>query len=87
MPRQWDLGEFNQKGGVATRWGSKEELIRACETAKQYGLDILIDAVLNVSYTAPEFCLILTIVSINMAETQRSRPRLSLHIHKTASKT
>ncbi|XP_006459524.1 hypothetical protein AGABI2DRAFT_184188 [Agaricus bisporus var. bisporus H97] len=43
----WDLGEFNQKGGVATRWGSKEELIRACETAKQCGLDILIDAVLN----------------------------------------
>ncbi|KXN84750.1 Glucan 1,4-alpha-maltohexaosidase [Leucoagaricus sp. SymC.cos] len=43
----WDLGEFNQKGTVATRWGTKQELLRACRSAKQQGLDVLIDAVLN----------------------------------------
>ncbi|KAJ3567408.1 hypothetical protein NP233_g6388 [Leucocoprinus birnbaumii] len=43
----WDLGEFNQKGSISTRWGSREELIQACQVARQHGLDILIDAVLN----------------------------------------
>ncbi|KIM84842.1 glycoside hydrolase family 13 protein [Piloderma croceum F 1598] len=43
----WDLGEFDQKGSVATRWGTKEELLQACNVAKQNKLDILIDAVLN----------------------------------------
>ncbi|PVF95845.1 thermostable alpha-amylase [Serendipita vermifera] len=43
----WDLGEFNQKGGVATRWGTKGELIAAIKTAKEQGIDILVDAVLN----------------------------------------
>jgi len=46
---QWDLGEFNQKGTVATRWGTREEFLQACETAKIHGIDVLIDAVLNVS--------------------------------------
>ncbi|KAL1741101.1 glycoside hydrolase superfamily [Schizophyllum fasciatum] len=43
----WDLGEFDQKGMVRTRWGSKEELLRACHTAKQVKVDIIVDAVLN----------------------------------------
>ncbi|KAG6897045.1 hypothetical protein C0992_004454 [Termitomyces sp. T32_za158] len=44
----WDLGEFKQKEVVETRWGSKEELLSACNAAKDSGVDILIDAVLNV---------------------------------------
>ncbi|CCM01404.1 uncharacterized protein FIBRA_03455 [Fibroporia radiculosa] len=43
----WDLGEFYQKGTVATRWGTKDELVRAVETAKAHGIDVLIDAILN----------------------------------------
>ncbi|EIW84269.1 glycoside hydrolase family 13 protein [Coniophora puteana RWD-64-598 SS2] len=43
----WDLGEFDQKGTVATRWGTREELLDACKTAKEHQLLILIDAVLN----------------------------------------
>ncbi|KAF9450894.1 glycoside hydrolase family 13 protein [Macrolepiota fuliginosa MF-IS2] len=43
----WDLGEFDQKGTMATRWGSREELLEACKVAKRYRLDILVDAVLN----------------------------------------
>ncbi|PSR75546.1 hypothetical protein PHLCEN_2v9026 [Hermanssonia centrifuga] len=44
---KWDLGEFNQKGTVATRWGSKDEFVQAIATAKAHGIDVLIDAVLN----------------------------------------
>jgi len=50
---QWDLGEFDQKGSVGTRWGSMQELTQACQLAKQHGLDILVDAVLNVSLESP----------------------------------
>lgn len=47
---QWDLGEFNQKGAVATRWGSKEELVHAVAVAKRRGIDVIIDAVVNVCH-------------------------------------
>jgi len=43
----WDLGEFNQKGTIRTRWGTKQELLQACQTAQQVGIDIIVDAVLN----------------------------------------
>ncbi|KAI0749357.1 alpha amylase [Daedaleopsis nitida] len=43
----WDLGEFYQKGTIPTRWGTKEELVRAVAAAKSHGIDVLIDAVLN----------------------------------------
>ncbi|CAA7267009.1 unnamed protein product [Cyclocybe aegerita] len=43
----WDLGEFDQKGTVKTRWGTREEYLQACKVAKEHGIDILIDAVLN----------------------------------------
>ncbi|KDQ59237.1 glycoside hydrolase family 13 protein [Jaapia argillacea MUCL 33604] len=43
----WDLGEFQQKGTIATRWGTKEDLQSAVATARLHGIDILIDAVLN----------------------------------------
>ncbi|TFK40368.1 glycoside hydrolase family 13 protein [Crucibulum laeve] len=43
----WDLGEFNHKGTIKTRWGTKEEFLSACKVAQEHGIDILIDAVLN----------------------------------------
>ncbi|KAJ7494749.1 glycoside hydrolase family 13 protein [Mycena galericulata] len=43
----WDLGEFDQKGTVKTRWGTREELLKACQVAISHGVDIIIDAVLN----------------------------------------
>jgi alpha-amylase len=33
---------------VNTRWGSKSELIEAVTVARNHGIDVLIDAVLNV---------------------------------------
>ena len=44
----FDLGEFDQKGTIATRWGTKDELLHAVSVAKAHGIDVLIDAVLNV---------------------------------------
>lgn len=35
---------------MTTRWGSREELLEACKVAKRCKLDILVDAVLNVSF-------------------------------------
>ncbi|KAF8183952.1 glycoside hydrolase family 13 protein [Pholiota molesta] len=43
----WDLGEFDQKGSIRTRWGTRDEFLQACKVAKEHGIDILIDAVLN----------------------------------------
>ncbi|KAL4071996.1 glycoside hydrolase family 13 protein [Scleroderma citrinum] len=43
----WDLGEFDQKAGVATRWGTKDQLTRACSIARQHGIGPVITAVLN----------------------------------------
>ncbi|KAK4162986.1 alpha-amylase [Cladorrhinum sp. PSN259] len=43
----YDLGEFDQKGTVATKWGTKEELVKLCQTAKDHGVGIYWDAVLN----------------------------------------
>ncbi|KAL7415245.1 glycoside hydrolase superfamily [Mrakia frigida] len=43
----YDLGEFDQKGGVRTHWGTKDELVSAIKTAKANGVISYIDAVLN----------------------------------------
>ncbi|KAJ6532771.1 alpha-amylase [Mycena vulgaris] len=43
----YDLGEFDQKGGRRTNWGTKEELIAAIKKAKEYGIVSYVDAVLN----------------------------------------
>ncbi|EGN99260.1 glycoside hydrolase family 13 protein [Serpula lacrymans var. lacrymans S7.3] len=43
----WDIGEFDQKDTIATRWGTKDELLQACAVARQHGIGVVIDAVLN----------------------------------------
>ncbi|CAJ2512069.1 Uu.00g076940.m01.CDS01 [Anthostomella pinea] len=48
----YDLGEFDQKGSTATKWGSYDELMKLCETAKKTGLCIYFDAVLNHRFAA-----------------------------------
>lgn len=34
----WDLGEFDQKGSIRTKYGTKGELIEAISTAKSNGI-------------------------------------------------
>lgn len=43
----YDLGEFNQKGEVRTKYGRKEELQRAIKSAHNAGLQVYGDVVLN----------------------------------------
>ena len=44
---RYDLGEFDQKGTVRTKYGTKDEYIQAVQTVKQSGIDVYADVVLN----------------------------------------
>ncbi|KAG9049562.1 hypothetical protein FS837_009900 [Tulasnella sp. UAMH 9824] len=48
----WDLGEFDQKAGRRTKYGTKEELLALLQTANDHGLVCYIDAVLNHKFGA-----------------------------------
>lgn len=43
----YDLGEFDQKGSVRTKYGTKAELIAAVAAGKEAGLQVYVDIVLN----------------------------------------
>src|SRR5690554_2165491 len=43
----WDLGEFNQKGSVRTKYGTRAQLERALEELQIKGVKVFYDAVLN----------------------------------------
>ncbi|KAF4635851.1 hypothetical protein G7Y89_g2223 [Cudoniella acicularis] len=43
----YDLGEFEQKGSVGTKWGTKNDLLKLVNMANESGLGIYWDAVLN----------------------------------------
>ncbi|MCY0976775.1 alpha-amylase [Chryseobacterium wangxinyae] len=44
---QYDLGEFDQKGGIPTRYGTKHEYLNSIEKAHEAGLHVYADIVLN----------------------------------------
>ena len=43
----YDLGEFDTKGSVGTKWGNKQELQDLCKQASAHNIGIVFDAVLN----------------------------------------
>lgn len=43
----WDLGEFDQKGSVRTKYGTKDELIAAVYEVQTHGMDAYLDVVMN----------------------------------------
>jgi alpha-amylase len=43
----YDLGEFDQKGSVRTKYGTKAEFLAAVKTAQEAGLHVYADIVLN----------------------------------------
>ncbi len=43
----YDLGEFDQKGTIATKYGTKEEYLAAVEILHNCGIEVLADVVLN----------------------------------------
>ena len=43
----YDLGEFDQKGSVRTKYGTKDEYLAAVQALQQNGIAVLCDVVLN----------------------------------------
>ena len=43
----FDLGEFDQKGTVPTKYGTKEQYLDATKTLKEKGIRVVADIVLN----------------------------------------
>ena len=43
----YDLGEFNQKGSVSTKYGTKDAYVQAIEALKEHGVTVYADVVLN----------------------------------------
>jgi len=43
----YDLGEFDAKGSVATKWGTKQELQALCREAQRLGMAVIFDAIFN----------------------------------------
>lgn len=50
----YDLGEFDIKGGMSTKWGSREDLLQLSEKASEVGVGLYWDAVLNHKAAADE---------------------------------
>ena len=43
----YDLGEFNQKGSIATKYGTRTEYLAAIKACQKAGIDVYADIVLN----------------------------------------
>ena len=43
----YDLGEFDQKGSVATKYGTKDAYLQAVKALQEQGVEVLADVVLN----------------------------------------
>lgn len=43
----YDLGEFNQKGSVSTKYGSKDEYLKLIDTMQNHEIGLIVDIVLN----------------------------------------
>jgi alpha-amylase len=43
----FDLGEFDQKGSIRTKYGTKAEYIQAIKTAHEHGINVYADVVFN----------------------------------------
>ncbi|MEY4359601.1 MAG: hypothetical protein RLZZ631_1087 [Cyanobacteriota bacterium] len=43
----FDLGEFDQKGSIRTKYGTKEAYLKATRTCRSYGIEVYADAVFN----------------------------------------
>lgn len=50
----YDLGEFDQKGSVPTKYGTKQEYIKAIENLRKKDIKVIVDIVLNHKMGADE---------------------------------
>lgn len=51
----YDLGEFDQKGTVATKYGTKSELVSLSHVAQQFGIGLIFDTVISHKAGADDF--------------------------------
>ncbi|RMZ82365.1 hypothetical protein DV737_g2107, partial [Chaetothyriales sp. CBS 132003] len=67
----YDLGEFDAKGSKGTKWGTKAELLELAHKAKELGIGIYFDAVLNHKAAADhtEKCRVVKVNPDNRSET------------------
>ncbi|MFC4163408.1 alpha-amylase [Epilithonimonas zeae] len=61
----YDLGEFDQRGSSATRYGTKKEYLKAVKKAHDSGLQVYADIVLNHRLGADE-CEAITVQQVNV---------------------
>jgi len=52
------LGEFDQKGGIPTKYGTKQEYVNAVKALQKKGVKVLADVVLNHKTGADEVELV-----------------------------
>ena len=50
----YDLGEFDQKGSIPTKYGTKDEYLSAIEALHKYNVKVYADTVLNHNFGADE---------------------------------
>lgn len=43
----YDLGEFDQKGTIPTKWGTKKDLMSLAAECKEHNIGLIWDAILN----------------------------------------
>jgi len=43
----FDLGEFDQKGSLSTKYGDRDQFLNACKVLKEKGVGVIVDIVLN----------------------------------------
>lgn len=73
----YDLGEFHQKGSRATRWGPKEDLLELVHAARDLGINIYWDTVLNHKAGA-DFTEEFSVVTVN-PESMSARSTMEKH--------
>lgn len=64
MTDLWDLGEFDQKATVRTKWGTYDELKQLQKVAKENDILLYFDAVLNHKASADETEKCLSLIHI-----------------------
>lgn len=57
----YDLGEFDQKGGIPTKYGTKDEYIEAIRVLRENNIKVLADIVLNHKMGADETEMVLAV--------------------------
>lgn len=67
----YDLGEFEQKGTVPTKWGTKQDLVDLAVESRNYNIGLIWDAILNHRAFADSTETV-TVVEVN--------PRSKMHV-------